>query len=340
MTTKPSLIVHGGAWDIPDEAIDACKSGCLRALTAGWAVLTAGGSALDAVEAAIIVLEDDPVFDAGYGSHLNLDGNVECDAIVMDGATLRAGSVAAVQHIRNPIRLARKVLERCPHMMLVGEGAERFAISQSIPLCDPKELIAESEWQAWQFCRKDQHAAAHHRGHEQGTVGAVAMDSNGALFAATSTGGTCCKLPGRVGDSPLIGCGCYADAEVGGVSATGYGEAIMKVVMAKSAVDYLRHATADDPLSIVGAQHASPHLGNISTVRDSSSVGTRGKPSTSSSSASMSAAQNTVTLLARRTHRTGGLILLDRHGNPGFAFNTPRMAYGYVVPNGSFLAAV
>src|SRR5580693_9847099 len=237
---KPSLIVHGGAWDIPDDAVEACQTGCQRALTAGWTILTGGGSALDAIEAAIVVLENDPVFDAGFGSHLNLDGKVECDAIVMDGATLRAGAAAALQQIRNPIRLARKILETCPHMMLVADGAERYAKTHGISLCDNKELISPAEWAAWQQCKKDAHAAEHHRGHEQGTVGAVAIDSAGALFAATSTGGTCCKLPGRVGDSPLIGCGCYADAEAGGVSSTGYGEAIMKVVMAKSATDALR----------------------------------------------------------------------------------------------------
>jgi beta-aspartyl-peptidase (threonine type) len=321
LPVKPSLIVHGGAWDIPDEAVEACNSGCHRALSAGWSILFAGGSALDAVEAAVVVLEDDPVFDAGFGSHLNLDGRVECDAIVMDGATLRAGSVAALQRIRNPIRLARKVLENCPHMMLVAEGAERFAQSQNIPLCAPEELISETEREAWQHCKQDKHAAAHHRGHEQGTVGAVAIDRHGAFFAATSTGGTCCKLPGRVGDSPLIGCGCYADSEAGGVSATGYGEAIMKIVMAKTAADYLRS------LSIVGAQHAAPHLGNTSSDRDSSNV-------------AMGAAQETIALFAKKTHATAGLILLDRHGNPGFAFNTPRMAYGYVAPDGSFVTAV
>jgi len=315
---KPSLIVHGGAWNIPDDAVEACQAGCQRALAGGWSILSSGGSALDAVENAILVLENDPVFDAGYGSHLNLDGHVECDAIVMDGATLRAGSAAALQRIRNPIKLARKILETCPHMMLVGEGAERYAKANGIPLCDPKELIAESEWQAWQQCKKDEHAAANHRGHEQGTVGAVAIDSSGALFAATSTGGTCCKLPGRIGDSPLIGCGCYADSEAGGVSATGYGEAIMKVVMAKAAVDLLRPAK-----SAGGA----PPLGN-------QPLGGR-LPSTA-----MQVAQNTIALFAKRTQATGGLILLDHEGHPGYAFNTPRMAYGYVATDGSFVTAV
>ena len=301
---QPSLIVHGGAWDIPDDAVAACNEGCRNALAAGWAVLRKGGSALDAVEAAVMVLEDDPVFDAGYGSHLNADGKVECDAILMDGATLRAGAAAGLQHIKNPIRLARKIWEQCPHLMLIADGAERFAEKTGLPLCDPAELISPAEHAAWLQCREDEHAAEHHRGHEQGTVGAVAMDSDGRLFAATSTGGTCCKLPGRVGDSPLIGCGCYADGEAGAVSCTGYGEAIMKIVMAKTAVDSLRRARSSDAVS---AERA---------------------------------AQDAVDLLARRGKGTGGLILLDTEGTPAFAFNTPRMAYGFVRPDGSFFASV
>jgi L-asparaginase / beta-aspartyl-peptidase len=326
---RPSLIVHGGAWDIPDDAVEACQSGCQRALTAGWSILTGGGSALDAVEAAIVVLENDPVFDAGYGSHLNLDGRVECDAIVMDGATLRAGSIAAVQRIRNPIRLARKLYEVGPHMMLVAEGAERFAKENGVVLCNPKDLVAPSEREAWQRCKKDKHAAANHRGHEQGTVGAVALDSHGQLFAATSTGGTCCKLPGRVGDSPLIGCGCYADSEAGAASATGYGEAIMKIVMSKYAVDLLRTSNAalsDRPLE---AQHAAPQLAQASSAADSS------WPAITATQA----AQSAVALLAAKTKATGGLVLLDRDGNPGFAFNTPRMAYGYVASDGAFVVS-
>jgi len=304
---QPSLIVHGGAWDIPDEATAACKEGCQNALAAGWSILAKGGSALEAVEASVIVLEDDPVFDAGYGSHLNADGKVELDAIIMDAATLRAGAVAGLQRIKNPIRLARRIWEGCPHMMLVGEGAERFAQKSGLPLCDPAELISEAEHQAYLRCRKDQHAAMHHRGHEQGTVGAVAMDRDGRLFAATSTGGTCCKLPGRVGDSPLIGCGCYADSEAGGVSCTGYGEAIMKILMAKIAVDFLRRDASGN--------------GNVQAF-------------------ARQAARDAVDVLARRGKGTGGLILLDRNGIPAFAFNTPRMAYGYVLPDGSFFTAV
>jgi len=297
---QPSLIVHGGAWDIPDDAVIACNTGCQSALRAGWAVLAKGGSALDAIEAAIIVLEDDPVFDAGFGSHLNLDGHVECDAIVMDAATLRAGSVAGLRRVKNPIRAARVVLEKCPHMMLISEGAEDFAADHGVPLCDPNELISPAESEAWLRCRKDSHASEHHRGHEQGTVGAVALDQYGNLVAATSTGGTCCKLPGRVGDAPLIGCGCYADSDTGGVSSTGFGEAIMKIVMAKTAADFLRPA---------------------------GSTPTR-------------AAQAAVELLAKRGKGSGGLIVLDKNGTSGFAFNTPRMAYGYVAADGSFITAV
>ncbi len=304
---KPSLIVHGGAWDIPDDAKDSCEDGCRRALQAGWAVLSRGGSALDAVEAAIVVLEDAPVFDAGTGSHLNLDGRVECDAIVMDGETLRAGAVAAVQRIHNPIRLARTLMEKGPHMMLVGEGAERYAKEQGIAWCDPEELVTDTEREAWKRCRMDKHAAANHRGHEQGTVGAVAVDRAGRLIAGTSTGGTCCKLPGRVGDSPLIGCGCYADAEAGGVSCTGYGEAIMKVVLAKAATDLLRQPvnSGENPAEIADR-----------------------------------AAREAVKLLAQRGRGTGGLILLDRNGNPGYAFNTAHMAYGFMNATGSLVTGV
>jgi len=305
---QPALIVHGGAWDIPDDAIQASTSGCRRALEIGWAILARGGSALEAITASIMVLEDDPAFDAGYGSHLNLDGRVECDAIIMEGATLRAGSVAALQRVKNPILAARAVFENCNHMMLVAEGAERFAKDHGVALCDPEDLISPAEREAWLRCSENQHAASHHRGHDQGTVGAVAIDQRGQLFAATSTGGVCCKLPGRVGDSPLIGCGCYADSQLGGVSCTGYGEAIMKIVMAKSAVDFLGRAhSAADPV------HAET---------------------------AMQAAQAAVDLLGSRTRGTGGLILLDRHGNPGFAFNTPHMAYGYVTPSGEFFTTV
>ena len=308
---KPSLIVHGGAWNIPDEAVEDCRAGIRNALEAGWSVLTDGGSALDAVEAAVVVLENDPAFDAGIGSHLNRDGRVQLDAIVMNGATLKAGAVAAVERVRNPIRLARLVLEKSEHMMLVGAGAEQFGAENGLELCAPEELVLERERVAWRLCLEDSHAVEHHVGHEAGTVGAVALDSTGRLFAATSTGGTCCKFPGRVGDSPLIGCGCYADAETGGVSCTGYGEGIMKIVMAKMAVDLLR-----DPNAL------SPH-------RKDAASGAIGQ----------AVADACVRKLAHRARSTGGLILLDAEGRPAAAFTTRRMAYGFVGPGGSFTIA-
>jgi beta-aspartyl-peptidase (threonine type) len=292
---KPSLIVHGGAWTIPEQATAACKEGCRRALEAGWAILKSGGAAADAVEAAIVVLEDDPIFDAGTGAHLNRDGRVELDAILMDGTNLQSGAVATVQRIRNPIRLARRVMDSREHMLLVGEGAERFALEQGLELCDPEELIVPRERAAWQHCHHGGHDEQHHI-HQGGTVGAVALDQDGGLVAGTSTGGTCCKRAGRVGDSPLIGCGCYADVEAGGVSCTGYGEAIMRIVMAKTAVDLLRDR-------IQQPQHA---------------------------------ADASIRLLASRAKGTGGLILLNREGQPAAAFNTPNMAYGYVMPDESF----
>ncbi len=297
---SPSLIVHGGAWTIPREAIEDAKAGCRRALEAGWAILSRGGSAADAVEAAIVVLEDDPTFDAGIGSHLNRDGVVQLDAIIMDGATLKAGAVVAVERVRNPIRLARRVMQHSEHMMLSGAGAELFAAEQGLPLCAPKDLVLERERAAWLRCASSEgHKSGHHWAEHSGTVGAVARDAAGNIVAGTSTGGTCCKFPGRVGDSPLIGCGCYADVEAGGISCTGWGEAIMRVVLAKAAADMLA----------------------------------AGKPP-------QEAAQACVDLLARRGKGAGGLILLDRHGHPAFAFNTTHMAYGYVTSNRSLAVAV
>jgi beta-aspartyl-peptidase (threonine type) len=291
---KPSLIVHGGAWTIPPEAAEACKSGCRRALEEGWKILQHGGSAADAVESAIVILEDDPVFDSGTGAHLNRDGQVELDAIVMDGATLQAGAVAVLRRIKNPIRLARRLMESGEHMMLAGEGAESFAVEQGIALCDPNELIVPRERAAWEHCHTGPHSEVHHV-HQGGTVGAVAIDARGHLVAGTSTGGTCCKRAGRVGDSPLIGCGTYADQEAGGVSCTGWGESIMKVVLAKTAVDQLR---------VSGAQ-------------------------------AQQVADACIRLLGARAKGTGGLILLDREGTPAAAFNTPNMAWGCVRLDGS-----
>lgn len=310
---RPSLIVHGGASAIPKQNFTACRRGIRNSLEAGWKILCAGGSAADAVEAAIVVLEEDPIFDAGYGSHLTLDGRVQLDAILMDGATLKAGAVAAVERIRNPIRLARSILEKSKHVLLVGEGAEQFAQENGMLLCNPEELITERERAAWRVCRESSHDAENHAIGAQGTVGAVALDSRGSIFAGTSTGGTCCKHTGRVGDSPLIGCGCYADAEFGGVSCTGNGEGIMKIVMAKMAIDLLAEPPEAPYRFQPRPEGSQPEDNRAQFVADAC-----------------------VRKLAHRSHTTGGLILLDRDGHPAAAFNTPAMSYGFVKPDGTF----
>jgi beta-aspartyl-peptidase (threonine type) len=243
-----ALIVHGGAWDIPEHLRETCRNGVERALARGWAVLERGGSALDACEESIVELEDEPVFDAGIGSHLNRDGRVQLDAILMNGATLKSGAAVAVERARNPIRLARMILEKSEHMLLAGYGAEQFAVEHGIPLCEPQELITPAQAALWGSLSGN--AAAF------GTVGAVALDEDGNLAYGTSTGGTLYKYPGRVGDSALVGCGCYADNETSSVSCTGHGESIMKVVLAKTANDYVAagkspQAAADDSVALL-----------------------------------------------------------------------------------------
>jgi L-asparaginase / beta-aspartyl-peptidase len=217
--------------------VDAHLNGIRAALAAGWHALERGGSALDAVEAAVVVMEDDEAFDAGRGSFLNKDGRVQLDALMMDGATLRAGGVGCVERIRNPIHLARIVLEDSPHVYFVGPGAERFAAEHGVPLIANEELVIERELERLRRLQGQGESPADVFSASHDTVGAVALDKNGNLAAATSTGGTLNKTPGRVGDSSLIGCGCYADNQSAAVSTTGWGEPIMKLVLGKWAAD-------------------------------------------------------------------------------------------------------
>ena len=282
-----AIIVHGGAWDIPDAQVDAHRQGCANAVEAGWARLSAGGSALDAVEAAVRVLEDDPIFDAGVGSVLTSEGEVELDAALMDGRTLRYGAVANLRHIHNPITLARHVLQG-PATMLVGAGAERFAQQVGMDLCNNREFVVEREvelWQQWRRAQAGEGAPPAGPLPLGDTVGALALDASGWLMAANSTGGTPFKLPGRVGDTPLIGCGLYADV-AGACACTGWGEGITRVTLARRVVDML-----DEGLH------------------------------------PQDAAQRAIALLAERTGGQGGVIVLDASGRVGHAWNTPRMAY-------------
>jgi beta-aspartyl-peptidase (threonine type) len=319
---------------MPDDAIAPHERGIGAALAAGWAVLEKKGSALDAIEAAITVMEDDDTFDAGRGSFLTRDGRVQLDALMMDGATLRAGGVACVERLRNPIQAARLVLDKSPHVYFVGTGAERFATQHGMRLVDNTELIVPRERE--RLMRFQQAELAGHPDttfsgnaefvsgvpaesamaetvledeveqgladearvvnptlHSHDTVGAVALDANGNIAAGTSTGGTLSKAPGRVGDSSLIGCGCYADNESAAVSLTGWGEPIMKLVLGKWAVD--RVAAGSTP---------------------------------------QEAASAAIEYLFNRLGGHGGIILLGPDGEIGLAHNTPRMAWGIATAEG------
>ncbi len=288
-----SLIIHGGAWDIPNELVDAHSNGVSKALQIGWEILKSGGSAVEAVEKAINYMEDDITFDAGKGSHVNADGEIELDASIMNGKTFRAGAVAAVKNISNPITLCRKIMDESEHILLTGIGAERFAKEHGIQTCSQMDLLIDRELKKWQEIKGNKSFSTKHAFQAQkpsDTVGAVALDSEGNICAGTSTGGTFNKYPGRVGDSPLIGCGTYADNTVGGVSTTGWGEAMIKVVMAKTVINLMEWNCSD--------------------------------PQT--------AATKGIQILKEKADGFGGVIVLNSKGEFGIAFNTPRMARAYM----------
>jgi beta-aspartyl-peptidase (threonine type) len=231
----PVLVIHGGAGviakDISPEKEKAIRADLQKALEAGFTVLKSGGSSLDAVSKAIVLMEDSPHFNAGKGAVFNHDGKNELDASIMDGASLRAGSVANVHKVKNPILLARAVMEKSPHVMLVGDGAEAFAQSIGMTLVDPKYFYTQERWQQLQQALKEEAAKEKSTASPHGTVGAVALDTAGHLAAGTSTGGMTNKRYGRVGDSPIIGAGTYANAKCA-VSATGWGEFYIRTVAA------------------------------------------------------------------------------------------------------------
>jgi L-asparaginase / beta-aspartyl-peptidase len=298
-----AIIVHGGAGDIEASRTDIAQAGCKEAALAGWRVLQGGGSALDAVEAAVRALEDNPEYNAGTGACLDRNGNIELDAGMMDGRTLQVGAIAGIQRIKNPISLARKVLES-EHVLLIGRGAEQFAWEQGFEQCASEELVTERQRQIW-LAARDVEDPPHYRrqvgsmrdpapderetGTEKhGTVGAVALDLSGALAAATSTGGIRDKYPGRVGDVPLVGCGFYADEEAA-ISCTGHGEDFVRLLIAKRAADF-----------VAGGRSARE------------------------------AAQSAIAVLSARASGTGGLIVVDRRGEVGFARNSRNMSYAYI----------
>ncbi len=234
-----TVIVHGGAGSVDGERLPRCRSGCEQAAAAGWGVLERGGSALEAVETAVRVLEDNPEFNAGYGAVLNRAGEIEVDAAIADGE-LRIGAVAALPWVRHPISVARRLLERGEHVLLAGAGALAFARECGIEPDPPEQLTTERARTRWE---KERAGALPPSGTGD-TVGACALDCKGRLAVATSTGGLSGKQPGRVGDSPLFGAGSYAEKNFGAASATGHGESIIRVLMTRSAIDRLRAGSA------------------------------------------------------------------------------------------------
>jgi beta-aspartyl-peptidase (threonine type) len=235
-----AVLVHGGAGDLPPELRVGRAEGCRVAAQAAAALLAAGGTALDAVERAVAVLEDDPRYNAGTGACLTQDGHIEHDAAIMEGAELRAGAVCALRGFKNPIAIARAVLEEGLHVFYAGEGAATFAAGAGFVTLDERLLVTEAARRKLESVlragRPDTWAGG-------GTVGAVARDSRGVLAAATSTGGVAGKRPGRVGDSPVLGAGTYADV-AGAASATGTGEAILRIAMSARAVGALAEGSA------------------------------------------------------------------------------------------------
>jgi beta-aspartyl-peptidase (threonine type) len=308
---KVVLVVHGGAGDLPrnknDPELAKREAGIRKALDEGYAALEKGGSGLDAVVAAIRVMEDDPAFNAGKGAVFTHDGGHELDASIMEGKEKRAGAVAGVTIIKNPILAARAVMEHSKHVLLVGRGAEIFAIQQHLGVVHPdyfhtperrKELQEEIE-------KEEKANKAKEKGRREGkgfrprryfgTVGCVALDRKGNLAAGTSTGGMTNKMTGRVGDSPIIGAGTYADDETCAVSGTGHGEI------------FIRYAVAYDV-------SARLKYGKARTVQDAADAVIRGLP--------------------WEEGGVGGVIALDRHGKMAMSFDTQRMYRGYVTGDG------
>lgn len=301
----PVLVIHGGAGvvakEVTPEREKAVRAGLQRALEAGYAQLKAGKPSLDAVTAVITVLEDDPQFNAGKGAVFNHEGKNELDAAIMNGATLAAGSVANVHRVKNPILLARAVMEKSPHVMLVGDGAEEFAKTVGIELVDPKYFYTESRWQQLRSALQEERgktakpaSTPHH-----GTVGAVALDSQGRLAAGTSTGGMTNKRYGRVGDSPIIGAGTYANSKCA-VSATGWGEFYIRADAAHdicARMEYKGESVAQAAKEVV--MDVIPQLGG-----------------------------------------DGGVIALDADGNFATPFNTEGMYRGWVDKDGKIHIAI
>ncbi len=294
------LVIHGGAGTITRESLtpeleSAYRTQLSAALDSGYTILQGGGSALDAVEAAITLLEDSPLFNAGKGAVFNAEGQNEMDASIMDGSNLAAGAVAGVRHVKNPIKLARLVMEKSPHVLMSGDGAEKFGAEYGIETVSQDYFFTKRRWEALQRVKGQEVPAK-----EQGTVGAAALDRHGNLAAGTSTGGRTNKLFGRIGDSPIIGAGTYADNRTCAVSGTGHGEF------------FIRIAAAHDISALMAYRHLSLQAAAELVVND-----------------------KLVQLGA-----DGGVIALDRQGHIAMPFNTPGMYRGYIDQDGRAMVAI
>lgn len=295
------LAVHGGAGTIErskmtSEKERAYRAGLQRALDAGYAILKNDGTSLDAVVAAVRVFEDDPLFNAGRGAVFTSAGTNEMDASVMEGKNLMAGAAACLKHVRNPIELARAIMEKSPHVMIAGEGAEAFAQEVGLEMVDEKYFYTEERWQALQRAQKAEAAGQEIALSDQdrhGTVGAVALDQAGNLAAATSTGGNTNKRPGRIGDTPIIGAGTYANNRTCAMSATGDGEYFIRVLAGHEISALIEHRG--------------------SSLKD--------------------ATQSVLDQIGR-LGGSGGLIAIDRGGNVALPLNTAGMYRGYINANG------
>jgi L-asparaginase / beta-aspartyl-peptidase len=307
----PRLVLHGGAGVIdpqhfPEARREAVRAALERIVLEAWALLQAGAAALDAVEHAVVLLEDCEFFNAGRGAVLNAAGEVEMDAAIMDGRDRRAGGVAAVCGLRNPIRAARAVLEDGQHVLLGGQGARDFALARGLAPADDDWLVTPERRLQLQRARAAGRVSLDHdevypspSGERMGTVGAVALDAEGHLAAATSTGGMTNKLPGRIGDSPLVGAGTFADDATCAVSTTGTGEAFMRGVSAFDLHARLRY---------------------------------RGE--------ALDVAAQAVVEESRRFGGSGGLIAVDRHGNIALPFDTPGMYRAFIDRDGAPRVAI
>ncbi len=304
------FVIHGGAGVISRGSMTPEKEAAYRkkleeALMAGYKALQEGKTAIDAVEIAIKILEDSPLFNAGKGAVFTADGKIELDASIMDGKTLKAGAVAAIHTVKNPISLARAVMEKSPHVMLIGEGAEKFASQQGLEIVDPKYFWTQERWDQYQRIRKEREmkeknlqpnktSMVDQTNNKFGTVGAVALDKYGNLAAGTSTGGMAYKMYGRVGDTPIIGAGTYANNDTCAVSATGWGEYFIRLSVAKdiSALMEYRALPIQEAADLV-IQKKLKNLGG-----------------------------------------DGGVIAIDKFGNIGISFNSEGMYRAYINSEG------